>query len=62
MIPLATGGLFAAGLPGYHNEWKFVSPACLVFMALVNASKYTERYSIGGIIEILLWPDQYVLH
>ncbi|MFI5156085.1 MAG: hypothetical protein ACHQEM_07860 [Chitinophagales bacterium] len=56
MIPLAAGGLFAAGLL-YHNEWKFVSPACLVFygLALVNASKYTlSDIRSVGIIEILI--------
>jgi hypothetical protein len=56
IIPLAAGGLFAAGLL-YHNEWKFVAPACLVFygLALVNASKYTlSDIRYVGIMEILL--------
>ena len=56
IIPLAAGGLFVLGLL-YHNEWKFVAPACLVFygLALVNASKYTLtdiRYL--GFLEIIL--------
>jgi hypothetical protein len=56
IIPLAAGGLFVLGLL-YHNEWKFVAPACLIFygLALVNASKYTLtdiRYL--GFLEIIL--------
>jgi len=56
LIPLGTGGFFVTGLL-YHNEWRFVAPACLVFygLALVNASKYTLtdiRYL--GILEVLL--------
>jgi hypothetical protein len=56
MIPLATGGLFVAGLL-YHNEWRFVAPASLVFygLALVNASKYTFRdIRYLGLLEITL--------
>ena len=42
VIPLAAGGLFILGMLQY-NDWRFVSPACLIFygLALVNASKYT---------------------
>ena len=55
-IPLATGGLFVAGLL-YHNAGKLVAPSCLIFygLTLVNASKYTLtdiRYL--GILEIVL--------
>jgi hypothetical protein len=41
-IPLVAGGLFILGMLRY-DDWRFVSPACLVFygLALVNASKYT---------------------
>ena len=54
IIPLAAGGLFVIGLL-YHNEWRFVAPACLVFygLALVNASKYTLRdIRYLGLLEI----------
>jgi len=56
LIPLVAGGLFVGGLL-YHNEWRLVAPACLVFygLALVNASKYTLtdiRYL--GLLEIVL--------
>src|SRR4051812_16286456 len=42
MIPLMAGGIFILGMLQY-DEWRFVSPACLVFygLALVNGSKYT---------------------
>ena len=42
LIPRAAGGFFILGMLQY-NDWRFVSPACLVFygLALVNASKYT---------------------
>ena len=42
VIPLAAGGLFILGMLQY-DDWRFVSPACLIFygLALVNASKYT---------------------
>lgn len=55
-IPIAAGGAFIIGML-YHNEWKFVAPACLVFygLGLVNASKYTYtdiRYI--GFLEIIL--------
>ncbi|MFI5129576.1 MAG: hypothetical protein ACHQFX_06275 [Chitinophagales bacterium] len=42
IIPLAAGGLFILGMLQY-DDWRFVSPACLIFygLALVNASKYT---------------------
>jgi hypothetical protein len=56
LIPLLTGGLFVAGLL-YHDQWKFVAPACLVFygLALVNASKYTlSDIRVVGILEIVL--------
>jgi hypothetical protein len=41
-IPLIAGGTFILAMLQY-NEWRFISPACLVFygLALVNASKYT---------------------
>ena len=56
LIPLIAGGLFILGMLQY-NDWRYVSPACLVFygLALVNASKYTLtdiRYL--GYCEILL--------
>ena len=56
VIPLATGGLFVAGLL-YHDEARLVAPSCLVFygLTLVNASKYTLtdiRYL--GLMEIVL--------
>ena len=55
-IPLVAGGLFIFGML-QHNEWRFLSSACLVFygLALVNASKYTLtdiRYL--GYCEIIL--------
>ena len=56
LIPLVAGGLFAIGLL-YHNEWRFVAPACLVFygLALVNASKFTLRdIRYLGLLEICL--------
>jgi len=42
LIPLVAGGLFILGMLQY-DDWRFVSPACLIFygLALVNASKYT---------------------
>jgi hypothetical protein len=42
VIPLVAGGFFILGMLQY-NDWRFVSPACLIFygLALVNASKYT---------------------
>src|SRR5258706_3252934 len=42
VIPLVAGGLFILGMLQY-DDWRFVSPACLIFygLALVNASKYT---------------------
>ena len=41
-IPLVAGGLFILGMLQY-DDWRFVSPACLIFygLAQVNASKYT---------------------
>jgi hypothetical protein len=41
-VPLVAGGLFILGMLQY-DDWRFVSPACLIFygLALVNASKYT---------------------
>ena len=41
-IPLGAGAIFVLGMLR-QDEWRFVSPACLVFygMALVNAGKYT---------------------
>lgn len=64
LIPLAAGGLFILAMYQY-DEWRFISPACLVFygLALVNASKYTLtdiRYL--GFCQIILgllntqWP------
>lgn len=56
MIPLIAGGLFVLGML-YHNEWRFIAPASLVFygLALVNASKYTlGEIRYVGILEILL--------
>jgi hypothetical protein len=69
LIPLAAGGLFILAMYQY-DEWKFLSPACLVFygLALVNASKYTLtdiRYL--GFCQVILglintqWP-QYGLY
>ena len=56
MIPLVAGGLFVLSML-QHNEWRFITPACLIFygVALVNGSKYTLsdiRYL--GISEIIL--------
>ena len=56
LIPPVAGGLFILAMYQY-NEWRFISPACLVFygLALVNASKYTlsdVRYL--GLLQILL--------
>jgi hypothetical protein len=56
LIPLASGGLFILAMLQY-DEWRFVSPACLIFygIALVNASKYTlsdVRYL--GVMQIVL--------
>ena len=56
VIPLVAGGLFILGMLQY-DDWRFVSPACLIFygLALVNASKYTLtdiRYL--GYCEIIL--------
>jgi hypothetical protein len=44
LIPLVSGGIFILAMLQY-DEWRFVSPACLIFygIALVNASKYTLR-------------------
>ncbi|MET0637269.1 MAG: hypothetical protein ABWZ25_14660 [Chitinophagaceae bacterium] len=41
-IPIAAGACFIIGML-WHNEWRFVAPASLMFygLALVNASKYT---------------------
>lgn len=55
-IPLATGAAFILAML-WHDEWRFVSPSCLIFygLALVNASKYTFtdiRYL--GYCEIIL--------
>ena len=56
MIPLVAGGLFVLAML-QHNDWRFITPACLIFygVALVNGSKYTLsdiRYL--GILEIVL--------
>ncbi|MGZ3837264.1 MAG: hypothetical protein ACXVMS_01540 [Flavisolibacter sp.] len=56
VIPLVAGGLFILSLLQY-DEWRFVTPACLIFygLALVNGSKYTlgeVRYL--GLLEIVL--------
>jgi hypothetical protein len=56
LIPLLSGGFFVTGLL-YHDQWKFVAPACLIFygLALVNASKYTlSDIRVVGILEIVL--------
>jgi hypothetical protein len=55
-IPMIAGGLFIIAMLQY-SEWRFVSPACLIFygLALVNGSKYTLsdiRYL--GFLEIVL--------
>lgn len=55
-IPMIAGGLFILAMLQY-SEWRFVSPACLVFygLGLVNGSKYTLsdiRYL--GFCEIVL--------
>ncbi len=54
--PVGTGAIFILGML-QHNDWRFVSSACLIFngLALVNASKYTftdVRYL--GFCEIIL--------
>ena len=56
LIPLFAGGLFILAML-QQNDWKFISPACLIFygIALVNASRYTlsdVRYL--GLFQILL--------
>lgn len=56
LIPLVAGGLFILSML-QNDEWKYVSPACLIFygLALVNTSKYTLsdiRYL--GFMEIIL--------
>ena len=56
MIPLVAGGLFVLAML-QHNDWRFITPACLIFygVALVNGSKYTLsdiRYL--GVLEIVL--------
>jgi hypothetical protein len=42
LIPLVAGTAFILAMLRY-DEWRFVSPSCLIFygLALVNASKYT---------------------
>jgi hypothetical protein len=55
-IPMVVGGIFIIAMLQY-SEWRFVSPACLIFygLGLVNGSKYTLsdiRYL--GFFEILL--------
>lgn len=55
-IPMVAGGFFIVAMLQY-SEWRFVSPACLIFygLGLVNGSKYTLsdiRYL--GFLEILL--------
>jgi hypothetical protein len=56
LIPLVSGGLFILAMLQY-DEWRFVSPACLIFygIALVNASKYTLRdVRYLGVMQIVL--------
>ncbi len=56
VLPLITGGGFILGLL-WHDDWRFVAPACLVFygLALLNASKYTlADIRILAIAEIIL--------
>jgi len=42
MLPVLAGGLFILGMLE-QGEWRFISPACLLFygLGLVNGSKYT---------------------
>lgn len=56
LIPLMAGGLFILAML-QQDEWRFVSPACLIFygLALVNASKYTlSEIRYLGYLEIVL--------
>jgi hypothetical protein len=56
IIPLVSGGIFILTMLQY-DEWRFVSPACLIFygLALVNASKYTlSEIRYLGLLQILL--------
>jgi hypothetical protein len=56
MIPLISGGLFILAMLQY-SEWRFVTPACLIFygLALVNGSKYTlTEIRYLGLLEIIL--------
>ncbi|HEU0111258.1 MAG TPA: hypothetical protein VFQ73_10300 [Flavisolibacter sp.] len=56
LIPLVTGGIFIITMLQY-NEWRFITPACLIFygLALVNGSKYTlSEIRYLGLFEIVL--------
>lgn len=56
LIPLFTGGVFILTMLQY-NEWRFITPACLIFygLSLVNGSKYTlSEIRYLGLLEILL--------
>ncbi len=56
LIPLVTGGIFILTMLQY-NEWRFVTPACLIFygLALVNGSKYTlSEIRYLGLLELVL--------
>ena len=56
LIPLTAGGLFILAMLQV-DEWKFVSPACLIFygIALVNAGKYTlGEIKYLGMFQIIL--------
>ena len=56
LIPLMAGGIFILAML-QQGEWRFVSPACLIFygLALVNASKFTlSEVRYLGYLEIIL--------
>jgi hypothetical protein len=56
LIPLVTGGIFILTMLQY-NEWRFITPACLIFygLALVNGSKYTlSEIRYLGLTELVL--------
>jgi len=56
MIPLGAGGLLILAMLQY-DEWRFVSPACLIFygLALVNGSRYTlSDVKYLGLLQIFL--------
>ncbi len=56
LLPLMAGGLFILAML-QQDEWRFVSPACLIFygLALINSSKYTlNEVRYLGYLEIIL--------